>query len=163
MSFDANGIRKTNIVPKDGPGKAAFVVKRSDGRLYVARGAQVTEEPLATTAVKVTTASVTLTAKDDGCTVIVDTTDNCTVTLPATAAGLKFTVIVKQAGASGKLHKLSPVAADKFIGNGFTAADAKACQNTQATAAVGDSVSIVGDGVDGWLFTNVAGTWARES
>ena len=163
MAIATSGINKSNVGPLNSPGKAGLAVKRTDGRIYVNRGGQVGAEPIPTGAVKVVTGSVTLTAKDDGLTVIIDTTDDCTVTLPATAAGLTFGVIVKQAAGSGKLHKVAPVAADKFMGNGFTAADDKAAQNTQATAAVGNAIFVTGDGVDGWLFTGVIGTWARQS
>jgi hypothetical protein len=83
-------------------------------------------------------------------------------TLPATVAGLQFTFVVKTISATTGLS-ISPAAADKIMGNGFTAADDKDAINTAATDRVGDSLTLVGDGVDGWYVVGVTGTWARET
>jgi hypothetical protein len=32
--------------------------------------------------------------------------------------------------------------------------------NTQATEAIGDNVTVYGDGIDGWFIMNQRGTWA---
>jgi hypothetical protein len=69
------------------------------------------------------------------------------VQLPPTKLGYKFTLIVAVAGP----HKMTPVAVDKFIGR----ADGVALN----LPAVGDSVTVVGDGKDGWLIVAKAGTW----
>ncbi len=108
-------------------------------------------------------ASTTLTAADSGKTIVVNTTGDCILTLPPTAAGLKYDIFILQAAGSGKLHSISPNSADKLIGSGITATDNKDLQNTQATAAVGDCVSLEADAADGWLVKNVTGTWARET
>ena len=44
----------------------------------------------------------------------------------------------------------------------ITAADDKDYTNTNATNAVGDLVTILGDGADGWYVIEERGTWARE-
>jgi hypothetical protein len=55
------------------------------------------------------------------------------------------------------------VSADLIRGNGITPADNKDLICTQATSRIGDSCTIVGDGVDGWYITAITGTWARET
>lgn len=84
------------------------------------------------------------------------------ITLPATVAGLMITAVVETASATTGLS-LSPNASDKIMGTGITAADDKDLINTAATDAVGDSVTLIGDGVDGWWIVNLIGTWAREA
>lgn len=108
----------------------------------------------------VVTADTTLTAADSGKTIVVNAADK-TITLPSTAAGLSYTIVSINTG-SATGTSISPAAADKLIGNGFTAADNKDAINTTGTAAVGDTMSVVGDGSLGWYITNVIGTWARE-
>ena len=99
--------------------------------------------------------------------------DSVVITLPATAAGTCFTIrnggVPKTSAAAGTgdnyslLVKVSPAAADKIQGLAFTAADNKAAQNTKATAQVGDFITIVGDGVDGYNVVASKGIWAREA
>ena len=102
----------------------------------------------------------TLDAGDSGVVQVV-TADAGVVTLPATAVGLVF--IIENGGPDGTvLVEVAPAAADKLIGNGFTAADNKSALNTKATAKKGDRIVLVGDGVDGYYFAEVVGTWARE-
>ena len=107
--------------------------------------------------VRTETASLTLTAKDTGTVIIADSTTSVVVQLPATVAGLKFSLVVKQlTTASG--HGFSPVAADKFI---YAAkADDADLLCSAASDAVGDSCTVVGDGVDGWVVFVGKGTWA---
>jgi hypothetical protein len=81
-------------------------------------------------------------------------------TLPATVAGLTYTFIESDAG--GEIT-VRPVAADKFMGKGITAADDKDYVNTGGSNAVGDLITIVGDGADGWWVVAERGTWAREA
>lgn len=117
----------------------------------------------------------TLTAADCG---IVQNViaDGITITLPATANGLSFTV--RNGGAKvgsaaygtaadgSVLVKVSPVAADGFTGLGFTATVNKAAQNTKATSKIGDEISFDGNGTTGvtaWTITSCKGTWAREA
>lgn len=102
--------------------------------------------------------------------------DAITVTLPATAANLCFTVRNGGVPASSSvgmgtgadfsaLVKVAPNSADGISGLAFTAATNKAAQNTKATARVGDEITLIGSGttgVTGWNVLRAKGTWARE-
>lgn len=107
-------------------------------------------------------ATTPLTAADSGRVIIINSTDDHTITLPATVAGVTYRVFVKTPAAGGKLLSISPVAADKIIAKGLSGVDNKDLQHTQATAALGDGVVLIGDGVDGWLAI-LTGTWAIEA
>lgn len=98
----------------------------------------------------------TLTPEDSGKTFIAGAAD-LVATLPPTAPGLIYTFVVGAVSAVTGFS-VSPQATDKFI-RGAKADDADLV-NTQATEAVGDSVTIMGDGNDGWLVLNTEGTWA---
>lgn len=113
--------------------------------------------------VETKTASYTLTAADSGKIFLANGSGTLTFTLPSTAAGLEYTIQVMQLPGSGVGTSLSPAAADKLIGNGFTPADDKDAINTAASDRLGDLITVVGDGVDGWYVTAVIGTWAREA
>lgn len=113
--------------------------------------------------VETKTASFTLTAADSGKIFLIDGTASVVATLPSTALGLEYTLIVKQLPGSGAGTAFSPAAADKIIGNGFTAADDKDAINSAASDALGDWLTVVGDGADGWYITSIKGTWAREA
>ena len=104
---------------------------------------------------------LTLTAADSGKTFYTTIAD-VVFNLPATAAGLSFTVVTGVASA-GTGTALSPVAADLIEGAGVTPADNKDLINTGATDAVGDSVTVYGNGTTGWLAVVNKGTWAREA
>lgn len=108
------------------------------------------------------TSSFTVSKSDNGKVFKFDSTTSIVATLPATEAGLTFTFVVGQLTAATG-HSVSPAAADQIIGNGFTAADDKDAICSAATDRVGDAITIVGDGVDGWYITSVTGTWAREA
>lgn len=111
--------------------------------------------------VETKTANYTVVAADSGKIIIANAVD-LVFTLPATVAGLVFTFVVKAVSATTGLS-ISPAAADKIMGNGFTSADNKDAINTAATDREGDMIQLVGDGVDGWYVTGVIGTWAREA
>lgn len=154
----------TTILPKSGPGQVGFAVKRADKRMHLDRGngrqENVAPESIKSSAVN----AITLTAADDGCTVVTtNTTDTTVVTLPATALGLRFRLILGGLAGAGAGHSFSPAAADKIMGNGFTAADDKDAICSAATDRIGDCIELLGDGVDGWYVTHVTGTWAREA
>lgn len=93
--------------------------------------------------------------------------DAKTVTLPAAAAGLLFTVRnggVPAGGTSGSgangtvLVTIAPNGTDTIGGNGRTTANTSLL-NTKATSKVGDEVTLLG--VSGaWTITNQIGTWA---
>lgn len=100
--------------------------------------------------------------------------DAITITLPATTAGAVFTIRNGGVPASSSvgsgtgsdasaLIKVSPNASDKIQGLNFSASDNKAAQNTKATAKVGDFITLVGDGTDGWNVAYARGIWVRET
>lgn len=86
------------------------------------------------------------------------------LSLPATKAGIIYCFVLAAAGLSaGTGLGLSPVAADKIMGNGFTSAVNKDAILSGATDREGDSITIEGDGITGWYIVGVTGTWAREA
>ena len=108
-------------------------------------------------------ADYTLTATDSGALVIVTGVDKV-LTLPATVAGLVYTIVLAAAGLSdGTGLSISPNASDKIIGNGFTAADDKDAILAGSGDRAGDAITLVGDGVDGWYITGLTGTWTRQA
>lgn len=108
-------------------------------------------------------ANYTVTTADSLSFILVTAADKV-MTLPSTAAGLVYTFVLTNAGLSVSTGlALSPAAADKIMGNGITSLDNKDLILTGATDREGDSVTIVGDGVDGWYITSVTGIWAREA
>ena len=116
-----------------------------------------TFHPLASTTRVISTAvDLTLDRDDSGCHVVVTGADKV-VTLPATGAGWVYTITRGNGGlSSGTGLSISPNASDKIN----AAADDTDLVNTGATDAVGDSVTLVGDGAGGWYTTSVVGTWA---
>lgn len=119
------------------------------------------------------TENKTLTLADQG---IVQNviTDAITITLPATTAGAAYTVrnggVPASSGVgmgSGSdfscLVTISPNASDKIQGVALTAADDKDLLNTKATARVGDEVTLIGDGTDGYNIQRIKGVWARQA
>lgn len=117
---------------------------------------------IATTRVQqVRSANATLAVADSGKLTLVDT-DAVVLTLPATLAGLTFTIV--NIGADGAVQvSLSPNAIDAIQGVDLTVTDNKDLINTKATAKRGDMVTIVGDGTVGWVVQEIVGTWAREA
>lgn len=113
--------------------------------------------------VKTTAANLTLTAADSGSLITVTAADKV-MTLPSTVKGLEFTFSLAAAGLSaGTGLSISPAAADKIMGNGFTAADNKDAVLAGSGDRDGDSITLVGDGVDGWYIVAHEGTWTREA
>jgi hypothetical protein len=104
----------------------------------------------------------TMTLADSGMVTYV-TADAKVITLPATTASATF--IIRNGGATdgAVAVNISPAADDKIQGCGLTAADGKDLINTKATAKVGDSITLVGDGTDGWIIQDMTGTWAIET
>lgn len=109
----------------------------------------------------VKTADYTVTTDDNGGVIAANAVD-LVFTLPPTQAGLTFTFLVLAASVTTGLS-ISPQSTDQIIGNGFTAADDKDAINTAASDAVGDLITVVGDGAAGWYITHIKGTWAREA
>ena len=114
------------------------------------------------------TASTTLTAGDSG-KVFTVATDALVITLPAVAAGLKFTFV--NTGADGNnIITISPESSDAIWGTITLAAavvdlggvDNKDLINTKASSIKGDSATLVSDGTD-WYVTASTGIWAAEA
>jgi len=102
------------------------------------------------------TGAKTLDEGDSG--VVQNVTASATVTLPATVAGATYVVRV---GAEGITVNVSPNAADKIMGNGFTSADNKDAIAT--SQPIGSYIALVADGANGWQVQRVHGTWTREA
>lgn len=86
-------------------------------------------------------------------------------TLPAASSSTKGVWYEFETGAlsSGTGLSISPAAADHIRGNGLTSTDNKDLINTGATDRLGDSVTLYCDGADGWVITQIIGTWAKEA
>lgn len=109
---------------------------------------------------EILSAADTMDVDDCAKTIMVDT-DAVVITLPAVATGLHFKVMNIAADGTA-LVSVSPNSADRIFGNGFTASDDKDAQNTKATAKYGDYIVLDYYSADGWVVTEVVGTWARE-
>jgi hypothetical protein len=121
------------------------------------------------TVVETVTADKILTAADSGKVFLIGT-DGLTITLPATALGLKYTFI--NSGADGNVAiTLSPATGDGIYGSIPNSAadsvssgtDGKDFINTKGTANKGDRITIVADGSAGWYIVSGVGIWASES
>ena len=114
-----------------------------------------------------TSGNVVLTAAQSGGVFMVDSED--TLTLPATVLGLTYTFINTGAD-GGNIMVVSPQAADFIAGTATLAASVvdlgvtvnKDIINTKSTSITGDSVTLIGDGVDGYYVTSINGIWASE-
>jgi hypothetical protein len=104
------------------------------------------------------TAAYTVLAEESGA-VFYSGTDNIVFSLPPTQKGLVFTFI--NSGADGAaLVEIDPDAADLIVGNDLIGSDGGKLSNTKATAKRADTVTLVGDGVDGWFIVSSLGVWA---
>jgi len=102
------------------------------------------------------TGNKTLDEGDGG--IVQNVTATCTITLPATVASTTYPIRV---GAEGITVTVSPAAADKIMGNGFTSADNKDLIFTNQPA--GSFVVLVADGTNGWQVAKILGTATREA
>lgn len=166
MADKAGSVAKVKVLPNNGPGRAGFAVLRSDSRLWT--NIDGTKRPMSTDHVISVTADRTLTAKESGAKVVVDSSTSKIVTLPAAAVGLEFSVYTKQVPGSGVgvLVKVNGSTAKIFskvspTGATITESAGKGVVNTQGTAVKGDKVYLFSDGTD-W-FAEPTGTWAREA
>lgn len=103
----------------------------------------------------------TLTIDESGSTVLVTAADKV-ISLPATEAGLTYTIVTMSVSA-GTGTSVSPVAADKIQGLGLAGANNKDVINSGASDVLGDSITVIGDGGDGYIIINATGTWAAEA
>lgn len=130
------------------------VVSRTRGRIGVA-GALYEK-------VVTKTASFTCAASDHGTLFLLTPTHasiSIIATLPLTQKGLTLSFMNQLNVTAGVGHAISPNAANKI--NGGTVD--KDLINSQATDAVGDTVTIIGDGDVGWFAVSRFGTWAAEA
>jgi len=82
------------------------------------------------------------------------------VTLPATAAGLAFTV---RNGTAGQRIAIDPAAADKIMGPDIAGVDNKDRILAAATSHKGDYVELEYGGADGYLIRAQRGVWSNEA
>jgi hypothetical protein len=101
----------------------------------------------------------TLDIEDVGKCLQVDT-DGVVITLPATAAGLRF-VVQNIAGDGVALVGVSPQASDKIMGADLAGTDDHDENNTKATAKTGDWIDIRYGSADGYLITGKRGIWTQ--
>ena len=119
------------------------------------------EDPYAGKVIDLKSANYTLDIQDNGKIIAVDT-DAVVITLPATVVGYKFS-IMNVAAFGAALISLSPNAVDLIAGPDTAGTDNKDQQNTKATSKRGDSITVLGDGANGWFIQDRVGTWAEEA
>ena len=115
----------------------------------------------------------TLTVQESG-SVILQSTDAATINLPPTALGLRYTFI--WTGSATQTFNISPNSSDKIMGSILDVQDGNivtASSNGAGTddkdlqldndSKVGDRVTIVGDGVNGWYIEEALGSWVFQS
>ena len=138
------------------------IVVESGGEIEVQSGGTLDLQPGAnvklTTPLETKATSYVVTAADSGKTFLAGAVD-LKFTLPATVAGLTYTFICKTVSTSTGLQ-IDPAAADAI--HHTTSVDNKDLINTAATDVEGDTVTLVGDGVDGWWVKAIDGIWAKE-
>lgn len=135
-------------------GNGGTIAVADGGAITLAAGAKLTLPYIEKSA------SWTVDASESGAVYLIKAAD-VKATLPSTAAGLTFTFIVHTPSTTTGFQ-VDPAAADAIHGGGQASTDNKDLINTAATDAEGDTVTIVGDGVDGWWITSIVGTWAEE-
>ena len=117
--------------------------------------------------------NTTLTAAQSG-SVIMQSTNTATITLPATVAGLRYTIV--WTGTAGQTFNISPNSSDKIIGSIVDVADGNIVTASNSGAGtddkdlqldggsqIGDRVTLVADGVDGWIIVEAVGSWTFQS
>ena len=112
--------------------------------------------------VETITESQTLSYADSGKVFLVGT-DELTITLPPTQAGVRYT-FVNSGDDDAVLITVDPDDSDAIIGTiaavSMSASDGGALTNTKSGANKGDWATIVGDGSDGWYIIGGDGVWA---
>ena len=87
--------------------------------------------------------------------------DAQTITLPATVAGLTYTIMCTAADGVA-LVTIELDNNDKFVGAGFTPADGEAMTLPAETQNYGDYIKVTAH-ADGWIVTELVGTWAEAN
>lgn len=100
-------------------------------------------------------------------------TDGVTITLPATALTFAFTIRNGGDAATGAPAGsaadgscaiiVAPNASDLIHGMQMTESDADTLTNTKATSKIGDEISLIPNGTDGWTISGMRGTWAQTA
>jgi len=115
-------------------------------------------------------AAVTLDATDCGKILFVtDAADGDAITLPATIAGCEYTFMFVGSD-DGALIDISPNANDAAHGSCTLAASVMELSGTddadfgltKSGANTGDTMTIMGDGTEGWYVTTCTGIWANN-
>jgi len=115
-------------------------------------------------AVKAITTSTTLAADgSDAGKFIFANAISLNVTLPSAAIRDQQYTIATNIVSSGTGLRVTPQSTDQIVGLGITPGNGKYVQNTQATAEIGDFVTLVSDGGTKWYAVTWQGIWAREA
>lgn len=152
-------IRKTNIAIKGGPGGVGHYFDNDNPSVKTHDGSteRVVRENIAGKTQKTTSFTVSLPA-DNGKKFELALLAGITVTLPAVSAankGMQVTLINGLLPTSNQ-YRITPNASDRIAYK----ADGANYDNTAASDALGDLVTLESDGVDGWIVVNKIGTWA---
>jgi hypothetical protein len=109
------------------------------------------------------TAVKTFDAQDSGklfC--VTDAGDADALTLPAIADGLSGITIMAVGAFGTTAVTIDPAAADMILGPDITGADNKDLICTKATQRRGDFVTLIAGDADGYMVSEMRGTWVRE-
>jgi len=151
------------------PVAAVFIgfVKRfvSSGIAVIDFNAGVYLDPYGANSVRELLSGVkTFDAQDSGKVFFVDADgDADALTLPSIADGLGGIKIVAIGAFGTTLVKIDPAAADMILGPDISGADNKDLLLTKATQRRGDYVVLDLGDADGYVVTEMVGTWAREA
>lgn len=89
--------------------------------------------------------------------------DGDALTLPSIADGLSGLTILAVGAFGTTAVTIDPAAADMILGPDITGADNKDLICTKATQRRGDFVTLIAGDADGYMVTEMRGTWAREA
>ncbi len=153
-----------------------FTLNPADGafiglmRRFVSSGVAIVEfgpeirDPWAHKTVRETLSGTkTFDAEDCGKLFCVDAAgDGDALTLPAIAAGLSGLTILAVGAFGTTAVIIDPNSGDTILGPDITGADNKDLICTKATQRRGDFVTLIAGDADGYMVTELRGTWARE-
>lgn len=152
-------IRKTSVAIKGGPGGVGHFYDKDNKAVKTHDGSQERMLSERVTGLQTKTAAFTVSLPaDHGKIFELKLLAGITVTLPAVSSankGHRVTFINGLLPTSNQ-YRITPAAGDRI---GYKA-DAANLDNTAATDALGDLVTLESDGVDGWVIVNKIGTWA---
>lgn len=94
---------------------------------------------------------------------VTDAGDGDALTLPAIADGLSGITILAVGAFGTTAVTVSPQAADMILGPDITGADDKDLICTKATQRRGDFVTLIAGDAEGYMVTELRGTWARQA